>query len=120
MIISSRGTIDVPSIGRLPTQHGITVNFGNVTRNPVMGDSGLLGHSEEFTEPAMIKAKLSDTKALDKAKLAKVVDETITLMLNNNQTYTLTQAFLANPLELDTSTGDIEVEFRGAELLQVS
>ena len=69
MIISSRGTLDVPSLGRLPTQHGITIGFGGVERKAVMGDNGLLGHTEEFTEAAMIKCKLSDTKSLDKSKL---------------------------------------------------
>ena len=120
MIISSRGTLDVPSLGRLPTQHGITVGFGGVERKAVMGDNGLLGNTEESTEAPMIKCKLSDTKSLDKSKLQNVVDETITLQLNNNQAYTLTHAFISNPLELDTSSGDVEVEFRGAELIDIS
>ncbi len=118
-IITSRGTIDVPSMGRLPTQKGITYNYGNAKREAVMGDSGLLGHTEEYTDPPSIKCKLSDTSALDKQKLQKVVDETITLQVNNGQAFTLNNAFMADVLEVDASSGDIEVTFNGSELIEI-
>lgn len=118
-IITSRGTIDVPSMGRLPTQKGITYNYGNAKREAVMGDSGLLGHTEEFTDPPSIKCKLSDTSALDKQKLKAVVDETITLQVNNGQAFTLNNAFMADVLEVDASSGDIEVTFNGSELIEI-
>lgn len=120
MIISSRGTVDVPSLGRLPTMSGTTIGFGGVERKAVMGDNGLLGNTEEYAEPAMIKTKLTDTKALDKTKLQNIVDETITIQFNNGQAYTLTHAFISNPLELDLSSGEIEAEFFGAELIEIT
>ncbi|BAS67625.1 phage tail tube protein [Bathymodiolus septemdierum thioautotrophic gill symbiont] len=118
-IITSRGTLDIPSMGRLPTQKGITYGFGNPKREPVMGDSGLLGHTEEYTDSAMIKCKLSDTSALDKEKLQAVVDETVTLQVNNGQAFTLNNAFMADVVEVDTSSGDIEVTFYGSELIAI-
>lgn len=118
-IITSRVTIDVPSIGRLPAQKGTTLNFGNVKREAVMGDSGLLGHGEEFTDAPSITCKLSDTVGLDKDKLQNVVDETITIQSNNNQAWTLNNGFCSSVLEIDTSSGDIDITFSGSELIKV-
>jgi len=118
-IITSRGTIDIPSMGRLPTQKGISFSYGNAKREPVMGDSGLLGNTEEYTDAPSIKCKLSDTSALDKQQLKDVIDETVTLQLNNGQTFTLNNAFLSDVLEIDASSGDIEVTFFGSELIKI-
>jgi hypothetical protein len=119
-IITSRGTIDVPSMGRLPTQKGITYNYGNPKREAVMGDSGLLGYTEEYTDAPSIKCKLSDTSALNKKLLKEIVDETVTLQVNNGQAFTLNNAFMGDVVEVDTSSGDIEVTFFGSELISIS
>lgn len=118
-IITSRCTVDIPSIGRLPTDKGTEYSFGNASREPMMGDSGLLGHKEEYTEAPMIKCKIVDTAALDKGKLQAIVDETITVQTNNGQTYTLNNAFYSDVLTVNAQDGSIEATFYGSELLKV-
>jgi hypothetical protein len=116
-IITSRGTIDVPSMGRLPAQGGIDLMHGNVERKKVLGDYGVLGETEEFTQAPGCKAKLSDTKSLDIEKLKQVVGETITIQFNSGKKYSLTNASMMSALETSGSSGEIEVVFEGDDLL---
>jgi hypothetical protein len=118
MIITSRCTIDVPSLGRLPTDKEVTISYGNPKREAVMGSNGFLGHSEEFTDPPSISCKLRDTSALDKQKLQGVVNETVTIIANNGQTWALNQAFMSEVIEIDASSGEIEIKFMGKELIE--
>ena len=46
-IITSRGFLDAGNLGRMPTKEGGTVSFGNLKRDAVMGDEGVLGYTEE-------------------------------------------------------------------------
>jgi len=117
MIVTSRGFIDAGSIGRLPTKDGTSVNFGGMTREAVLGDEGVLGHTETPVVPS-IKTTLTDTTALDKTKLKNMVDETVVLSTNNGQQFVLTGAFVVNPLELNVKDGTLEVEFQGTECVQ--
>ncbi len=116
-IVTSRGFLDAGSAGRLPTKEGGTVKLGGVTREPVMGDEGVLGFSETTNAPH-IKVTLVDTTALDKEKLKNFVGETLVYSLNNGQQYVLTDAFIGNELELNIKSGTLDVEFYGTECIQ--
>ncbi len=119
MIITSRGFLDAGSAGRLPTKEGGTVKLGGVTREPVMGDEGVLGHTETQIAPS-IKVTLVDSSALDKEKLKNFAGETLVYSTNNGQQFVLTDAFVSNELELNVKDGTLDVEFYGTECIQQS
>jgi len=117
MIITSRGFLDAGNAGRLPTKEGGTVNFGNMKREAVMGDEGVLGHTETFDSAPFIKVTLADSTALDKEKLKNFSAQTLLYSTNNGQQFTLTDAWVGNTLELNVKDGTLEVEFYGTELI---
>lgn len=117
-IVTSRGFLDAGNAGRLPTKEGGTINFGNLKREAVMGDEGVLGHTEEFDSAPFIKVTLVDTNALDKEKLKNFTSQTILYTTNSGQQFTLTDAWVGNPLELNVKEGKLDVEFYGTELIQ--
>ncbi|MBD3612429.1 MAG: phage tail tube protein [Hydrogenovibrio crunogenus] len=116
-IVTSRGFIDVPGLGRLPTKDGGKVKMGNPERKPVMGDAGALGFTEEHTEAPMISVTVVDVNDLDKQAIAKITNETVTLTTNNGQAFSLKDAWCSNSLELNVKDGTLEVEFTGLEML---
>lgn len=117
-VITSRGFLDAGDAGRLPTKEGGTVNFGNMKREAVMGDEGVLGHTETHEGAPFIKVTLADSTALDKQSLKNFVSQNILYSTNNGQQFTLTDAWVGNPLELNVKEGTLEVEFYGTELIE--
>ena len=116
-VITSRCFIDAGSLGRLPGKEGATIAFGNLQKDAVMGDEGVLGHTEKFEAPPSIKVTLVDTVENDKAKLIKFAGENVLLTTNSGQSYTLTDAWVGNSLELNVQEGSLDVEFYGSELI---
>jgi hypothetical protein len=117
-IITSRGFLDAGNVGRLPTKEGGTVNFGNLKREAVMGDDGVLGHTETFEGAPFIKVTLADSTALDKEALENFVGQTILYSTNNGQKFSLADAWVGNVLELNVKEGTLDVEFYGTKLIQ--
>lgn len=117
-IVTSRGFLDAEGMGRLPTKEGGKVNFGNLKKDPVMGDEGVLGHTEEFTDAPSIKVTLVDTNELDKKKLREFVGGTVVYATNNGQQFSLAGAWVGNGQELNVKDGQIEVEFYGTKLIE--
>ena len=117
MIITSRGWIDAGSLGRLPTEKGGQINFGNMKREAVMGGEGVLGFTEEFEGAPFIKVTVIDSTEVDKDKLKNFVGETVIYNTNNGQQFVLTGAWVGNPLELNIEDGKMEVEFFGTQLV---
>lgn len=115
--ISSRGFLDAGSLGRLPTKEGATINFGNLKREPVMGDSGVLGYGEEFDTAPSIKVTIVHVASTDEKKIADFVGENLTYTLNTGKTYTLMDAWTSETLELTVKDGQMEVLFVGTELI---
>lgn len=116
-VITSRATINAGGLGILETKPGATYHMGNVKREPVMGDNGVLGYTEKHETAPNIKCTLVDTAKTDKEALSKFVDETIVLETNNGQKITLTSAWVGNELEINTEDGTLPVEFYGTELI---
>ncbi len=117
-IITSRGFLDAGNVGRLPTKEGGTVAFGNLKRDAVMGDEGVLGFTETFEGAPFIKVTLVDTTELDKEALKTFTSQTVVYSTNNGQTFTLTGAWVGNSLELSVKEGTLEVEFYGANFIE--
>ncbi|NRB68745.1 MAG: phage tail tube protein [Vibrio sp.] len=115
--ITSRAVINAGSLGRLPIKEGAEIGFGNLKRTPVMGDDGVLGFSEEYSDAPFIKATIIHAKDTDEEAIANLVDENITLETNSGKTYTLKEAFSADPLSLNVKDGQLEILLNGTELI---
>ena len=117
-VITSRATINAGSLGILSAKPGTTFHMGNAKKDPVMGDNGVLGHTEKFESAPNIKCTLVDMVTTDKTALKNFVDEAVLLETNNGQKFTLTDAWVGNELELNTEDGTLPVEFYGTELIE--
>lgn len=117
MLITSRGQINAGSLGLLPVKEGADIGFGSLKREAVMGDSGVLGHTESFEEAPYIKVVISDSTETDKKALQDFVGETVVFNTNNGQTFTLKDAWVVDPLKLTVKDGQIELTFQGMEML---
>lgn len=115
--ITSRGYLDAGSLGRLPTKEGATINFGNLKREAVLGDDGVLGYSETYDTAPSIKVTIVHAKDTDEDKLKNFVSENLTYQTNSGKTYTLMDAWTVDPLELTVKDGQLEVLFNGTELI---
>lgn len=115
--ITSRAVLNAGSLGRLPVKEGAEINFGNLKREPVMGDDGVLGHSEEYTDAPSIKCTIVHANSTDEDAIKAFVDESITLETNSGKVYTLTDAWTVDPLSLNVKDGQLEVLFNGYELI---
>ncbi|MBE8574461.1 phage tail tube protein [Vibrio sp. OPT18] len=116
-VITSRGFLNAGSLGKLPTKEGATVEFGGVKRDAVMGDDGVLGHSEIFENAPSITATIVHARDMDEAKIKAFTGENITLNTNSGKSYTLADAWTSEPLSLAVKDGQIEVKFLGTELI---
>lgn len=115
--ITSRGFLDAGSLGRLPTKEGATINFGNVKRDPVFGDEGVLGYSEAFDTAPSIKVTIVHSVTTDEDALKNFSGENLTYNTNSGKSYTLMNAWTAAPLELSVKDGQLEILFYGTELI---
>jgi len=115
--ITSRAVLNAGSLGRLPIKEGAEIGFGNLKREPVMGDDGVLGFSESYAEAPSIKCTIAHAKSTDEDAIRNFTDETITLETNSGKVYTLTDAWTGDPLSLSIKDGQLEVMFYGYELI---
>ena len=118
-VVTSRAFVDAGSLGRLPVKEGATINFGNLKKEAVVGDEGVLGYTEVFDGAPFIKVTLVDTVQNDKTKLMRFVSENVLLTTNNGQQFSLSDAWVGNVLELNVKDGTLDVEFFGTELIQL-
>jgi len=117
MIITSRGWLDAGSLGRLPTEKGGQIGFGNMKRDAVIGGEGVIGFTEELEGAPYIKVTIIDSTEVDKQKLKNFMGETLVYNTNNGQQFVLTGAWVGNAIELNVDDGKIAIEFYGTELV---
>ncbi len=115
--ITSLSFVEAGSLGRLPTKEGAVLNYGNKKREPVMGDNGVLGYSEEYETAPSVKVTIIHAKNTDEDALKDFTDETLTVFTNTDRAYTLKDAWVADPLELTIKDGQLEVLFCGTDLI---
>ncbi len=116
-LITSRAVINAGSLGRLPIKEGAEIGFGNPKREAVMGDDGVLGHSESYEDAPYIKCTIVHAQSTDEDVIKDFVDESITLETNSGKVYTLRDAWTVEPLSLTVKDGQLEVLFNGYELI---
>ena len=115
--ITSRAVLIAGSLGRLPLKEGAEVGFGNLKREAVLGDDGVLGYTEEHSDAPFIKATIIHAKDTDEEAIANFVDENVTLETNSGKTYTLKEAWVVDPLSLNVKDGQLEILLNGEELI---
>ncbi|MGR6861800.1 phage tail tube protein [Aliivibrio salmonicida] len=115
--ITSSGSLDAGSLGRLPTKEGGTIHFGGYKREAVIGDNGVLGYTEIFESAPSIKVTITHTNSTDEKNIQNFVGENLTLSLNSGKKYTLMGAWTSDPLELSIKDGQLDVLFVGTELI---
>lgn len=115
--ITSRAVINAGSLGRLVIKEGAEIGFGNLKREPVIGDDGVLGYSESFDTAPSIKCTIIHANDTDEDAIKNFVDEDITLETNTGRTYSLIGAWAVEPLSLAVKDGQMEVMFNGDELI---
>lgn len=116
-VITSRGYLDAGSLGRLPTKEGATINFGNLKREAVIGDEGVLGHSEAFDGAPFIKVTIAHAKTTDEDAIKNFAGENLTYQTNSGKSYTLVDAWSSEVMELSVKDGQLEVTFLSTELI---
>lgn len=115
--ITSRAVLNAGSLGRLPLKEGAEFGMGNMKRETVMGDDGVLGFSEQFSDAPFIKCTIIHAQDTDEKAIADFVGEDITLEINTSRAYTLKGAWTADPLTVAVKDGQLEVVFNGDELI---
>ncbi|EDL52623.1 hypothetical protein VSAK1_13791 [Vibrio mediterranei AK1] len=115
--ITSRAVINAGSLGRLPIEAGAEIGFGNIKREERMGDDGVLGYTEEYTDAPYIKATIIHAKETDEEAIAAFVDEDVTLETNTGRVYTLKDAWNVEPLTLNVKEGKLDIFLKGDELI---
>ena len=115
--LTSRATLDAGSLGRFPLKEGVELQFGNLKREAVMGDDGVLGYSEKYESAPSVKGTIIHAKNTDEDKIKHFVGEHITVETNSGKSYTLKNAWIGDPLTLSVKDGQIEVLFYGEELI---
>ncbi len=115
--ITSRAVLNAGSLGRLPLKEGAEIGFGNMKREAVLGDDGVLGFSEEYSDAPFIKATIVHVNATDETAIANFAGENLTLETNNGRSYTLQDSWTVEPLSLAVKEGQMEVLFNGTELI---
>ncbi|MEL7290415.1 MAG: phage tail tube protein [Pseudomonadota bacterium] len=115
--ITSRGLLDAGSLGRLPTKSGATLKMGNPTREPQMGDEGVIGYTEEYDNAPGLTVTIAHVESTDEANLKDFAGENLTYHLNSGKVYTLVNAWVINSLELAVNDGELEVQFGCDEVI---
>ncbi|ROO49111.1 phage tail tube protein [Vibrio crassostreae] len=115
--ITSRAVLNAGSLGRLPIKEGADLEFGNVKREPVLGDDGPLGFSESYEKAPSVKVTIVHVGDSDEKAIADFVGENLTIETNSGKSYTLREAYTAEPLTLAVKDGQLEVLFYGEELI---
>ncbi len=115
--ITSRAVLNAGKLGRLPIKEGAEFGMGNLKRETVLGDDGVLGYSEQYSDAPYIKCTIIHAKDTDEKAIADFVDEDITLETNTGRAYILKGAWTVDPLTIAVKDGQLEVLFNGDELI---
>jgi hypothetical protein len=95
---------------RLASKEGATLKFGDVKREPVLADSGVVGYSESLTAPE-VDCTISHTGETSLKELQGITDATLSFDTDSGRSYVLRNAWCAGALEL--SKGEVKLNFSG-------
>lgn len=104
-------------LGSVP---GAKLSLGNMERSTVMGDSGPLGYTEKYSEPA-IECAISHDGDTDLTALGKITGASVTFETDTGRVYILRDAWLKNAIELTASeSGEVSLQFAGLSCEEVA
>ena len=96
----------------LKGDNGIEVPMFSVTREAVMGQSGVAGLKETARVP-YVKGTFIVGPDFPREKLDESTDITVTVEFINDTVYTLSGAFVVGEAAYKSDSGELEIEFNG-------
>lgn len=107
--ITGRATIRLDG-SELRSMPGARLSPGGVTREAVKGGGKIHGFKEEDMEPTL-ECTVAHTADLSLDSLAKTTAATISVVTDTGRQYTLREAWLSQPPELDAGNGSVALRF---------
>lgn len=107
--ITGKATVKVDGEEKL-TDVDATLNVGGASREPVMGPRGVQGFRESPAAPTLSTTQ-RHTKDTDLVALASIKDATVLFETDTGDTYMLRRAFVSEPPELSSGSGNIRVNW---------
>lgn len=96
----------------LRTKEGAKLtNVSGVERTPVVGNE-VHGYTEKAVPPTL-ECTISLTKDTSIKALSDTVNATITFEGDNGKTFVLHEAFLENPIDIASGSGEVTLKFVG-------
>ena len=89
-----------------------TYSLGGVSREAIVGADRIHGYREPVAIP-MIEGVITDRSDLDVAAMRDLTDTTVQLILGNDKTMILRNAWAAGEWNQTTEEAEIEVSFQG-------
>lgn len=101
----------------LRTKNGAKLNFGNPTREPVIGDNGVEGFTEKPEAP-FIEGVVIHKKGTPTDQLANFTDGTVIFEADSGVSYVLSEAWQSMPIEITAQDagGEVPVKFFGIDV----
>ncbi len=90
-----------------------TYNLGAPKREPVIGEDGVHGYSEQH-QVSRIEGEITDNESLDLEGLVNMNGVTVTLELANGKTITQPNSWYAGDGDVRTREGNVQFLFHGA------
>lgn len=89
-------------------------NLGRPKRTGMVGHDGMHGY-KELPQIPYAEGEITDSRTLDLAALADIVDATVTLELANGKVFTLRDAYYAADGDVGTEEANVQVRFEGMD-----
>lgn len=97
---------------QLSVNGSVSCLANTVTREAIMGSTGVAGFSETPVAPT-ISGTFNMTKAFPLEKITSATDMTITAELANGMVFTLSDAFVTGEVSFGASEGTVSITFTG-------
>lgn len=96
----------------IKSDSGIEVPLTSVTREAVLGQSGVAGMKETAKTP-FVKGTFIVGPDFPLEKLEESTEMTVTVEFVSGRVYTLSGAFVVGETNYSSDTGEVEIEFNG-------
>ncbi len=101
---------------RYNTKEGASLKFGGISREAVIGDSGVAGHQEKIEAP-QVDCTIIHTANISLKEIQAIKDATISFDTDNGKSFVITDAFNGPAPEL--SRDGIKASFYGSQCEEV-
>ncbi|MGX9966068.1 phage tail tube protein [Roseomonas sp. F4] len=118
-LLRKAGTAYVKVDGiQLALQGGLTINFGTVVREPMMGMDGPHGFKETPMMPS-IEASFTKGPEISLATLSSITDSTVTAECTDGTVFVLSEAFQSGELAFNAAEGTYSATFHGRNMTEI-